>query len=315
MKKRIFPLMVLAGSLFLPLTVFTLKAQSPASGSPRIAIIKSRDLGPYNLAVEGFKEILQNGDFNPDYSSYNLKEEADGAAAKILKRKPVLVLAVGSEASVFCRDNLTGIPAVFSMVLSPPADFEESAMTGVVIRIPAVEQFKQLIDVVGGLETVGILYDADTGADRINEVTAAARAAGLKLIVRPVKTTADIPKALRKVLSEADALWAEASPGIYSSRTAREIILTTIKKKVPFMAFSAGYVRAGALMAMECDYRDIGKQSGEIAARLLRGETPGKIPVVSPRKTSLVINRRTAETIGLKVSSAVYENASQVFGR
>ena len=312
------PSAVMAGILFLLLPAATVQSQSLASGQPRIAIIKSGDIEPYNLAVEGIQENLRTNGFDPEYFSCNLKEQDDDRVGNIFKRKPELILAVGSEASIFCRDNFPGIPAVFFMVLFPPSGSgasEKSAMTGVVLRIPVVEQFRQFKDIVPDLETVGMLYDAEADPNRIKEISGAARKTGLELIARPVKSLQDISETLRKVLSESDSLWAEPVPRIYSSRTAREIILTTLRKKIPFMAFSSGYVRAGALLALECDYLDIGKQSGEIAVRILKGENPGTIPVEYPRKTNLVINERTAKTIDLEIPLAIYEKASQIYGR
>ena len=79
------------------------------------------------------------------------------------------------------------------------------------------------------------------------------------------------------------------------------------------MAFSAHYVKAGALLALECDYYDVGRQTGEIADSILKGTDPGTIPITFPRKKNLVINKRTAKTIGVNIPRDVLKKAAKVF--
>jgi ABC-type uncharacterized transport system substrate-binding protein len=60
------------------------------------------------------------------------------------------------------------------MVLFPPTGYDvmaKAAMTGVVLRIPVVEQFRQFKDIVPDLETVGMLYDAEADPNRIKEIS------------------------------------------------------------------------------------------------------------------------------------------------
>jgi len=65
-------------------------------------------------------------------------------------------------------------------------------------------------------------------------------------------------------------------------------------------------------MCLSCDHEDIGKQTAEIANRILKGEDPGKIPVAIPRKVSLSLNLKTVKQIGLRVSENTIRSADEV---
>jgi putative tryptophan/tyrosine transport system substrate-binding protein len=60
-------------------------------------------------------------------------------------------------------------------------------------------------------------------------------------------------------------------------------------------------VKAGALLALDADYQEVGAQCGALAAKILAGEAPSTLPIATPQKTVLYVNAKTAETIGLKI--------------
>jgi putative ABC transport system substrate-binding protein len=78
------------------------------------------------------------------------------------------------------------------------------------------------------------------------------------------------------------------------------------------LGLSAAHVRAGTLAAIIVDYEDVGRQTGEMAGRVLRGTAPDDVPVAAPRRVSVTLNLRTAEHLGLTLDPALVENASEV---
>ena len=89
-------------------------------------------------------------------------------------------------------------------------------------------------------------------------------------------------------------------------------LLHTLRTGTPFMGLSPSFVKAGAILALSCDYSDIGKQAAEIAGRILNGENPGDIDVTVPRKFSLHINLRIANQIGMHIPDSVVRLADEV---
>jgi ABC-type uncharacterized transport system substrate-binding protein len=62
-------------------------------------------------------------------------------------------------------------------------------------------------------------------------------------------------------------------------------------------------------MGLALDYRDLGRQAGGLAVRIEAGDPAGEIPVIDPRKTTLILNLRTARRIGVTIPAPVQETA------
>jgi putative ABC transport system substrate-binding protein len=71
-------------------------------------------------------------------------------------------------------------------------------------------------------------------------------------------------------------------------------------------------VKAGALMAYGTDVRDIVRRTGLFVDKLLKGAKPADLPVEQPTKIDLMINLRTAKTLGLTIPPTVLGRANEV---
>lgn len=287
-----------------------------------VIISEVKSMEQYNNSLSGFKEELKdNYSAGVSYQILNLNEiSEDDAVNKIWQSNPKLILAVGTQAAILAKENLNNIPIVFSTVLNPVDNGlineihrPEKNLTGVTLNIDIEDQFRVLKKIIPGLKTIGMLYDERKLEGLKEKAEEAAHQFGLTLIAKPISSPSDVPAALKNIIKEADCLWATVDKLVYNNQAAETIILTLLQNKFPFMAFSASYVKAGALVALECDYRDIGRQAGEIAIKVLIGQKPESIAVASPRKTRLVINKRTADIIRVNIPNSLLEDA-QIFG-
>ena len=288
-----------------------------------IVVIKSKDIAPFALAVKGFTEEVENFGFTGTVRQYILDENndrLDDFAAELKELNPVLIFAVGTKAALFSKKSFKTIPIVFGMVLNPAGSGlvdtdmgSDGNITGVSLNIPIEEQFEKAKEMIPDVKRIGMLYDAQKKVMIKEKAVHAAEVLGLEVIAEPVNSEKNVSRSLKRVCKEAGLLWAAADPMIYRASFAEHILVTTLRNKVPFMAFSASYVKAGALMAMECDYYDIGKQSGLIAIELIKGIVPGDIPVQPPRKSDLIVNRKTAKTIGVKIPEKLLKEAKKVY--
>ena len=280
-----------------------------------IAIIFSRNIVPYQQAITGFKEVLSDKGYEVSLKIYDLQESASQEIVReILLLSPDLVVAVGTEAGIFTKDQIKNPPIVFSMVLDPVESGLVSAlenqaenMTGVYLKIGMEEQFKKLKEMVPDLKTIGMLYDVKKMERMKQEALEVAQKLDLNLIAEAIYNPSEINRSLEYVLKNSDALWAGIDPLIYTPQSAQYIILETLRRKVPFMAFSSNYVQAGAFLALECDYTDIGRQTGELALSILEGQEARTLPIQKPRITKAIFNKNTAELIGIDVSVSSQE--------
>jgi len=310
--------------IFLLAQIFLFPGVRPVFSGPKkaVAIILTKSLKPYNEALLGFKEELSRSGLELSFYEFDLdaaKDNLDELINKISGLNPDLIFSIGTESTLFAKINLGKFPLVFSMVLDPIKNgiIESFAapgknITGVSLDVPIEAQFRKLKEALPGVRRVGVLYEVGN-QKLLKEVNAAAQKTGFSIVAKPVRSEAEVPQMIEVLTKEADTVWAQPDALIYNVNSASHIILTLIKSKVPFMAFSFSYVKAGALMAMESDYDSIGKQSARIAKEVLAGKSPELIPVEAPENVSLAVNQRIADLIGVKITANILKESKNVY--
>ncbi len=289
----------------------------------KIAVIKSRDSTFYNAALKGFRKVLEDKNVK-DITSYNMEDDPRKGReiiSKIKTKKLDLILTLGTMATTVASEDIKDLPIVFSAVLNPVdsglvKDMKSSGnnLTGASMDIPIKTQFEWLKKVAPSIKTIGVLYNPDETKVVIDKASKIAEIMTLKLIAVPVHSEKDVPKATNGLLRKVDALWSVADTTVFGLKQSRKfILLKTLREKIPFMGLSRFFVQAGALLALSCDYEDIGRQSGELAVRILAGEKPSQIPITVPRKISLLLNLKVAERIGIKIPRHIINEADEVF--
>ncbi|MCG8431444.1 MAG: ABC transporter substrate-binding protein [Candidatus Omnitrophica bacterium] len=294
-----------------------------ASQELTVAIVWSESLAPYKAAVGAFQDEFRRNRYRlkPRFIDLNAGEtDTATLVRRINELNPALILAVGTQAAQVVGKNIRDIPVVFSMVLDPVEtgivqtwDAPGGNITGVCLKIPAAVQFRRLKEVLPGLRRVGMLYDGNASSGLRDEAEKAARSMGLELVAQPVYAYDEVVDALDILLRDVGCLWAITDSLIYTPASAKHILLTTLREKIPVMAFSAAYVKAGALVAVECDYGDIGRQTARLAVEVARGKEPGTLPVALSGKTLLFLNKGVAEVLGIAIPNSVLRQADEVY--
>lgn len=286
-----------------------------------IVAVKGLEAGPYEDALRGFKAALAKSGFQGHISEYTLQGgEGKGATilADIQPRRPALIVTLGSAATAFIHAQVQDVPVVFCMVLNPVASglvqsLQSSGnnLTGASLDIPAELQFETLKAVVPSVKRVGVLYNPQETGAVISAVEPIAARMGLELIAMPVRSAEQLQETLDQHKKQLDALWSVADSTVFASDRAIEFLLRkTLEYKLPFMGLSAGFVKAGALLALAVDeYADVGAQCGEQAAYVLAGRAPTSLSITTPRKVRLYLNSTVAKAIGVAIPPRTMEGA------
>lgn len=131
-----------------------------------------------------------------------------------------------------------------------------------------------------------------------------ARAVGLKLVVAPeVNGPDELYPALKTALESADVILALPEPAVYHSASLQNILLTTYRARVPLVAFSAAYVKAGAVLAVYSTPAQVARRAAEMIRVWL-----GKGSLLSPqlpREFAVAVNARVAASLGMQIDDAV----------
>ncbi|MGQ9810906.1 MAG: ABC transporter substrate-binding protein [bacterium] len=289
----------------------------------RIAVVRARNMKPYEIDLEVFKARMKKYGYQSAFVYFDMstRDRADEELRQKINPGEIdLVLALGTEAAQMVKRANLKVPALFSMVSEPAqvgllnsSSNGETPMTGVSLDIAPEEQFKALLEIVPGVKRIGVIYDPNESEQIVDLGTRAANRLGIGLVTYPVTSEGQVPEGLTFIRPRIDALWLVSDRTVLTTQALQHIYLFAFQTSLPLMGLSDHFVKMGALLAVSPDYEDVGEQSAELAIRILKGEDPEVLPVASPRKTQISLNSRTAQIIGLAIPDRVVRKATTVY--
>ena len=290
-------------------------AEQAARNELTIAIVQPQNVNAYQEAVKGFLNTLRKS--FPAPFNIVVYESPDGLYKTLHESEQPeidLIITVGTGASADVASTITNIPIVFSMVLDPETVIKQrSNIVGASLNIPVEFQLRLIKEVLPGVKTVGVIYDPDKNTAYMNRLQTVAPQFLLAIKGFPVTSQKAIPEALEQVKEQTDALLGVVDNTVYTSRTTEFIIRFTVQKDVPFIGLSLSYVKAGALCSLVFDNYDIGRQTAQLAEKILSGTPPAVIKTTVPEKLDIALNLRTANIIGVTIPKHIQRNAAIVY--
>jgi ABC-type uncharacterized transport system substrate-binding protein len=241
-------------------------------------------------------------------------------AQDLAHRKVDLLLAANTVAAVAAKQATRTIPIVMFSAdaverglvasLSRPGGI----ITG--ISIPLRELMGKRLEIIRAVvpaaDRIAIFVaPPPPAAKRLHDLEAAARALGVTLHPMKVSERRQFEGAFRDaVRARARALLLTQNP-LFSEH--REIIATlALKHRLPMLSGETGSAEAGSLLYYGANIPDACRQLARFAHRILDGAKPADLPVEQPTKFELVVNLKTAKTLGLTIPPSVLLRADQV---
>jgi putative ABC transport system substrate-binding protein len=273
------------------------------------------------LAESGY---VEGRDVKVEYSWANGQyERLPSMADDFVRRRVSLLVATGGEqAAVAAKAATATIPIVFAVGSDPVslglvASYSHPGgnATGVNILTTTLEakRLGLLHDLVPRITKIGVLLNPDvpTASSQLNDVQNAARAMGLRIDVLRASTDEEIDAAFAFVAANRLPALTVTSNPFYASRRDKLVSLAG-RLRAPTMFQLREYAVAGGLMSYGIDVPDAYRQVGAYAGRVLKGAKPADLPVVQPTKFELVINLKTAQSLGIKFSDDLLSLADEV---
>ena len=106
-----------------------------------------------------------------------------------------------------------------------------------------------------------------------------------------------------------NALWMLPDLTVVTPETFKFMLLSSFQNNIPLISFSEKYVEMGALMSLNIDEYDIGRQAGEMAGKFFSGTALDHIQKTDARNAKLTINKKTAEKLGITINSKILKKA------
>jgi putative ABC transport system substrate-binding protein len=172
-----------------------------------------------------------------------------------------------------------------------------------------LEIFRELVP---DLKRVLFPYDADDrhAISQLNNYRHAARRLRIILVERPVRTQEEARTVLDGVRKgEVDGI---LSPRFLSLNIPGFIIETGGRRGIPTMLHNSFLLEQGGLASYAANYYEIGRQASRLVDKIIKGEKPADIPVEQPTRFELVINRRTARSLGLTIPPSILLRAERL---
>jgi putative ABC transport system substrate-binding protein len=248
------------------------------------------------------------------------RERVVEIAAELVSKKVDLISTYGG-AAVVVKQATASIPIVFVPAVDPIAaglivDFAHPGgnVTGISVQQAEIgkKRVELLRQIVPALRSLGILFDANypPSVREADNVEAATRQFGITLLRQGIRVAADLEPAFDTFKKQADAVYL-ADAGLIDGNRPRVASLV-LDTKLPTTASISETARAGALMAYGPNYPDLFRRAAEVIDKILRGASPGEIPVEQPTKFYLVINLKSAKALGLTVPNELLLLADEV---
>jgi putative ABC transport system substrate-binding protein len=282
------------------LTLFCLLVPRPSYGDSTVVVLQGSDFKPYTRAVRGFEEICK-----AKTREIRMKgKDASSVVREVRRAGPDLILAVGLKALRAVK-SVEDVPIVYMMVSGPESVLAgEKNITGVSMNVPARRQLGALIRMVPNLATIGIAYSPKKTGRLFAEAEEAAAHYGISVVSMEVRDPRQAPPAIKAMSGRIDAFWMFPDTTFLMPESLKYLFLFSFEEGVPVLTFSEKFVEMGALMSLNIDEYDIGRQAGEMAVKILEGAATSDIPAAPPRRTVLSINPRAAKHFGLSANEA-----------
>jgi putative tryptophan/tyrosine transport system substrate-binding protein len=169
-----------------------------------------------------------------------------------------------------------------------------------------------LSEIAPGLKRAAIMFNPDTApAAYMPSFETGARSLKVDPIITPVRSDVEIETAITSLGREPGSGLVVVSDGFIVAHRA-PIILTAARNNVPAVYSLSAFARDGGLLSFGTDQVDIFRRAVTYADRILRGAKPAELPVQFPTQFEMVVNLKTAKSLGLTVPQSILLRADEV---
>ena len=325
MKRREFITLLGGAAAAWPLAA---RAQQPVM--PVIGLLNSQSRQDRHDLIESFLQGLSEAGYVEGRNvavDYRFAErqfdQLPTLAADLVRQRVAVIVTIGGDASARAARAATDtIPIVFIVGGDPVATgFVESLArpggnaTGVTLFTATLElkRLEFLRDAVPSLSTVALLANPDNPrfAADVKNVREAAQLMAVTVHVLTARNRNEIDNAFADIARrQVDGLLVMSDPIVISERD--RLVALAARHSIPAIYQTRELPVAGGLMSYGSNISALYHQLGTIAGRVLKGAKPTDIPVEQPTKYELVINLKTAKSIGLAVGPSLLARAHEV---
>lgn len=291
-----------------------------------IGIVQHQEHPALDSSREGFLAKLKELGYDENKIDFQIKY-AQGEASTddlIVKQfvadKVDLIYAIATPAaqSAYNATMDTEIPVIFNAVTDAvEAGIVQSNekpggnVTGVSDAAPLEAQIKLIREMLPEAKTIGMLYNLGevNGKIQVDQVKALAPEYDFEVKDLGVSATTEIPTAAEQLSGSVDCFY-NITDNMVVNATA-SVVDKANAKNLPVFAAEDGQMAQGLLASDSISYYSLGEQAGQIAYDILvNGKSPADIPVETAKDTTLILNQKVAEALGIEIPEELMKRAT-----
>ena len=325
MHRRAFIGSVAGGLLAVPLA----EAQSPPkmarlgflAGFPRLTTQGS----PLTTIADRLRELgyVEGQNLVVDFRHAETEERFRELATQLVATGTQVIYAHGPYALRAARAASASVPIVgFDHESDPVAAGYAASLarpganvTGVFLDQPelSAKQLQLLKEMVPGLKRVAVLFDAPVATAQRESAEAVATRLGLTIAPIVWRGPDALPAALQSATQDgARGLIVLSSPHIYEQGNRPLVANAVLKMRLPAITLLSSWARDGLLVTYGPVQKDMLRSAANLVAKILDGAPPAGLPIERPVRYELVINLKTAKTLGLAIPQSLLLRADEV---
>lgn len=278
-----------------------------------------------DAARDGIKEALSEAGYKEGENLTFVYESAQGnpgTAAQIARQfvgdAPNVIVPISTPSAQAVVSATRDIPVVFTAVSDPLGaelikDMQKPGgnVTGLSDMSPVADHVALIKEITPNAKSIGFIYNTAeaNSVSTLAALKAEAEKADLTIVESVATKSAEVQGAARALVGRVDVIYIPTDNTIVSAFEAA--VGVAEEAKIPLYAGDTDSVNRGALAALGFNYFDVGKQTGEIVVRVLKGEKPGDIPVRVAAGTDLVINKKAAAKMGVTFPESITSRATK----
>ena len=304
--------------------------RKPAAETLKIGIIQIVEHPALDAAREGFiDQFTEHGYIEGEKITYQIQvaqgdmATANTIAQKFKNERLDLILAIATPTAQAVANLIKDKPILITAVTDPvAAGLVESAerpgsnVTGTNDLQPLAEQFALAQQLVPGAKRVGIIYNAGeaNSVTQVQMAKAIADQLGLEVVEATVDTSAGVLQAAQSFIGRVDFIYVPTDNTVVSAFSS--VVKVAEENGIPVFPGEENLVPQGALATVGVNYYRLGRQTAEMALRILEeGAKPETMPIESQKETELVINEDVAQALGINIPAAIRAKATIVRNR
>ncbi len=243
-------------------------------------------------------------------------------ARELVDLAPDAILATNTPTARALKEATGTIPVVFAGLSDPIADGIVASLAKPAGNFTGFTSFNAAIagkwlqllkEISPRIERIAVIYNPSTAPHAIflPVMRMVAPQIGVALIDAPVVDKAEIEGTLG-TFARAPGGGLVVMPDVFSTLHRDTIFALTNRSRLPTVSPLRIFAEAGSLVSYGSNFDDLFAQAANYVDRILRGEKPADLPVQEPTRYELIVNLKTARTIGLELPASLLSTADEV---